>query len=172
MNKLYVFNYTGNHFFNDNHTNLIQNFKNDSGVTPSIILEQPSKADFLGFLKTLEPSEDDQIVLHIISHGYITGIAKEKEDELGFGDKNTLIIWEELLKCFYNISRKCKNLFANVGTVCKSNLISIHRNYAFDYCTLMTNREISDPVKPRKANKYFFEGRIESFPLSEEYILD
>ena len=168
MNKLIVINYDGDRFKSDNHSNLKLNFYRDSGLEPSLILDQLSRSELLSFLSYYS-ERADYLIIHIKSHGGEAGIAKEHPEIENCGAKESFISWEELINVLNRISENCRDLIVNLGTVCNSiniNKFDVPKNFT----TLVTNQSVTDPVKPRKLNKWLI-GKINNIKLCPQYEL-
>jgi len=164
MNKLIVILYDND--FNRGYYNTYQIFKRDSGLEPTVVLDQPTKEELLEYLQHFS-SLEDTVLIHIASHGGERGICKVYSDGTNDGDINTLIYWDELIAHLNIISNKCKKLFVNLGNICNSiNITNSNLNRNFDVLVTITNT--MDPVTPRKLNKDLLEN-IDSGNINDKY---
>ncbi len=168
MDKLIVINYDGDDYINNNHSNLKLNFIKDSGIEPTLILEQPTKDEFIEALNNIELNDCDKMIIHIKSHGYPNGIAKELSGDPNYGEKDSFIAWTDLINIFNVIAESIEDLFINLGTVCNSSSIYSQSN-DINFKALTTNINVSNPVQPRKINKKFLNEELENIKLNKIY---
>jgi hypothetical protein len=167
MNDLIVIKYHGDDFTLGNIENFTQNFFRDSGVVPINVFDENNRNQIFEYLDYYNFPEHN-LIIHIQSHGFDTGICKMIAGKNDYGDSRSLIRWEDLIDAFNRIAQRCNHLTVNLGAVCNSiNILQTQRNLNFDL--LVTKKTISNQVTPRKINKNIF--NIPEYTLDNETYL-